>query len=466
MSDSSSTVTYDSAVSSMYALGHELTTLPSQKFDLAHMRKLLAELGSPEKKFPSVLIAGTNGKGSTAATLASILQAAGYRTGLYTSPHLVRINERVRINGASIADPDFARLHDRVDKASQKLVNAGDLPWHPSFFEMITAIAFEYFAEAKAEIAVLEVGMGGRLDATNVVEPLVSVIADVALDHQKYLGDTLAEIAREKAGIIRPGGVAVLLPQMAEANDALGHAIVERGARGVNATPYVPPVSPGASKLRVARGEYRVGDEVRQGQECHLQVFGEEILVQTPLIGRHQLRNVALAIAAVEELTKQGFKVSARNVERGIRETRWPGRLQRVVSDGLELLLDVAHNPAGAWALRAALSELHDGRPLTFVFGAMRDKAIAEMAEILFPLADRVVLSPADNPRSALPAEIRAAAGRVAVEFEDATDVDHALQRAREITPSGGLVVVTGSIYIVGEAMRTLGVRIEQDSLA
>lgn len=450
----------------MYALGHELAHLPSQKFDLAHMRKLLAALGSPEKKFPAVLIAGTNGKGSTAASLASILQKAGYRTGLYTSPHLVRINERVRVNGAAISDADFALLHDRVAQVAQKLVDAGELPWHPSFFEMITAIAFQYFAEAPVEFAVLEVGMGGRLDATNVVEPLVSVIADVALDHQKYLGDTLVEIAREKAGIIRPGGVAVLLPQMAEANDALGHAIVERGARGVNATPYVPPISPGAAQLRVANCEYGVAEEKSYGQEYHLQVFGQEILVQTPLMGRHQLRNVALAIATAEELTKQGFKISASDIERGIRETRWPGRLQRVVANGVEFLLDVAHNPAGAWSLRAALSELHEGRPLTFVFGAMRDKAIGEMAEILFPLAERVILSPADNPRSASPTEIRAAAERVAVEFEDATGVEQAMQRAREITPANGLVVVTGSIYIVGEAMRALGLRIEQDSLA
>lgn len=466
MSNSSQSAAYESAVASMYALGHELAHLPSQKFDLAHMRKLLAALGSPEAKFPSVLIAGTNGKGSTAATLASILQAAGYRTGLYTSPHLVRINERIRVNGATISDADFVALHDRVAQAAQKLVDAGELPWHPSFFEMITAIAFQHFAATPVEIAVLEVGMGGRLDATNVVEPLVSVIADVALDHQKYLGDTLAEIAREKAGIIRPGGVAVLLPQMAEANDALGHAIVERSARGVNATPYVPPISPGAAQLRMANNEYSIGQEKRYGQEYHLQVFGQEILVQTPLIGRHQLRNVALAIAAADEMTRQGFKISASDIERGIRETRWPGRLQKVVANRVEFLLDVAHNPAGAWALRAALSELHEDRPLTFVFGAMRDKAISEMAEILFPLADRVVLAPADNPRSASPTEIRAAAGRVAVEFEDAADVNQALQRAREITPANGLVVVTGSIYIVGEAMRALGVRIEQESLA
>jgi len=232
----------------------------------------------------------------------------------------------------------------------------------------------------------------------------------------------------------------------------------------VNATQYVPPISPGASQLRTPITRYLVGDEERTGQEYHLQVFGHDILMQTPLLGRHQLRNVALAIATAEELTKQDFKITAGNVEQGIRETRWPGRLQRIVVDEQEYLFDVAHNPAGAWALRSALSELFDARPLTFVFGAMRDKAISEMAEILFPLADRVIATPASNPRTASPEGIRVAAGRVAVEIESASNVAEALrlarERAREVADKNGLVVVTGSIYIVGEAMRDLGLRI------
>ena len=175
----------------MFALGHELAQTPSQKFDLAHMRVLLEALEHPERRFPAVLIAGTNGKGSTAATLASILQVSGYKTGLYTSPHLVRINERVRINGAAISDDDFAGIHELVDRTAERLVSEAELPWHPSFFEMLTAIAFEYFARERVEIAVLEVGMGGRLDATNVVEPRVSVITDISLDHQKFLGNTV-----------------------------------------------------------------------------------------------------------------------------------------------------------------------------------------------------------------------------------------------------------------------------------
>src|SRR5207248_2072199 len=204
-------MSYQTAIERIYALGHELAQTPSHKFDLAHMRVLLAALQHPETRYPSVLVAGTNGKGSTAATLASILQASGLRVGLYTSPHLIRINERIRVNCEQISDDDFAMLHDVVDRTAERLVEDGELPWHPSFFEMLTAIAFEYFATSKVEIAVLEVGMGGRLDATNVAEPLVSVITDISLDHQKFLGNTIAEIAREKVGIIRPNGVVVTL---------------------------------------------------------------------------------------------------------------------------------------------------------------------------------------------------------------------------------------------------------------
>ena len=233
----------------MFALGHELAQTPSHKFDLAHMRVLLAALDHPERRFPSVLIAGTNGKGSTAATLASILRESGLKTGLYTSPHLVRINERIRVNGEEIGDDDFAALHGEVDQVAEKLVERAELPWHPSFFEMMTAIAFEHFAREKVELAVLEVGMGGRLDATNVVEPRVSVITDISLDHQKFLGDTVGEIAREKVGIIRPGGAVVTLPQQPEANDVIGNTMMELGARAVNAVPYVPPVSPASARV-------------------------------------------------------------------------------------------------------------------------------------------------------------------------------------------------------------------------
>jgi dihydrofolate synthase/folylpolyglutamate synthase len=444
----------------MFALGHELAQMPSHKFNLDHMRVLLAAMDHPERRFPSVLIAGTNGKGSTAATLASILRVSGLKTGLYTSPHLVRINERIQVNGEEIRDDNFASLQGEVDRVAEKLVERAELPWHPSFFEMMTAIAFEHFAREKVELAVLEVGMGGRLDATNVVEPRVSVITDISLDHQKFLGDTVGEIAREKVGIIRSGGVVVTLPQQPEANDVIGNTILDLGARAVNAVPYVPPVSPGSAGYLVASTE-----EGRPGfvHRYPLQALGKEILVETSLVGRHQLRNVALAVAAGVELNQQGFSgITAESIESGIRETRWPGRFQ-VIAARLgwpEMVIDVAHNPAGAWALRSTLSERYEDRPLIFVFGAMRDKAISEMAEILFPLAERVIATQPENPRAASPEEIRQAAARTGVEIEAVEDVQRAVERARAVASAGTIVVITGSIYLVGEVMRIIGAEV------
>jgi dihydrofolate synthase/folylpolyglutamate synthase len=463
-------MSYETAVAQMYALGHELAQTPTHKFDLAHMRVLLAALGNPETRFPSVLVAGTNGKGSTAATLASILEASGLKTGLYTSPHLIRINERIRLNGAPIADYDFAMLHDVVDRTAERLVGEGDLPWHPSFFEMLTAMAFEYFARNHPDMVVLEVGMGGRLDATNVVEPCLSIITDIALDHQKYLGETVAEIAREKAGIIRPGGVVVTLPQSPEANDVIGNAILDAGAPAVNAVPYVPPVSPGSASC-LSSSDQAAGPRNRYP----LDVMGKRIEVDSPLVGRHQLRNLAVAIAAAEELHNQGLaQITPEAIEEGIRETHWPGRFQvmSAVGNNPQYVFDVAHNPAGAWALRSTLSAmfqnagggLESGREITMVFGVMRDKAVREITEILFPVAARVILTHANNPRSASAEEIRQAAARVIsggdLDIEGAENVQSALSRAREVAGPGGLIVVTGSIYVVGEAMRMLGVRI------
>ena len=450
-------MSYETAVARMFALGHELAQAPSQKFDLAHMRVLLQAMDHPERRFPSVLIAGTNGKGSTAATLASILRASGLKTGLYTSPHLARINERIRVNGEAISDDDFAALQGEVDQVAERLVGRAELPWHPSFFEMMTAIAFAHFALEKVDLAVLEVGMGGRLDATNVVEPLVSVITDISLDHQKFLGNTVGEIAREKVGIMRPGGAVVTLPQQPEANDVIGNTILELGARAVNAVPYVPPVSPGSSQYLAPSTEK---DKPQFVCRYPLAVLGEEILVETPLVGRHQLRNVALAVAAAVELHQQGIGgVTSKSIERGVRETRWPGRFQVIAArpGWPEMVLDVAHNPAGAWALRSALSERHEDRPLILVFGAMRDKAISEMTEILFPLAERVIATRPENPRAASPEEIRQAAARTGVEIEVVDDVRLAVERARAVAGPKTVIVITGSIYLVGEVMQSIG---------
>jgi dihydrofolate synthase / folylpolyglutamate synthase len=459
-------MSYETAVASMFALGHELAQTPSYKFDLAHMRVLLAAMNHPERSFPSVLIAGTNGKGSTAATLASILHASGLKAGLYTSPHLIRINERIRINGESIGDGDFAWLHSVIDCAAENLVSYGTLPWHPSFFEMMTAIAFEFFKYRHVDMAVLEVGMGGRLDATNVVEPRVSVITDISLDHQKFLGNTVAEIAREKVGIMRPGGVVVTLPQQPEANDIIGNTILDLDAHGVSAVQYVPPVSPASAQYSVSSAQKKAQTAILQ--RYPLQVMGKQILVETPLVGRHQLRNIALAIAAAEELKKHGFSaITPESIERGIRETRWPGRFQVIPpyenwpkNGWPEIVLDVAHNPAGAWGLRSALSERYEDRPLILVFGAMRDKAISEMTDILFPLAELVIATRPENPRAASPEEIVNAGSRTGTEIETITEVPQALARARERATDRSVVVVTGSIYLVGQVMGILGLQV------
>src|SRR5271165_1263980 len=451
-------MTYQSTVEQLYALGHELASMPAHKFNLAYVRAMLDALGHPERRFASVLIAGTNGKGSTAATLSSILRVAGYKTALYSSPHLVRINERLRVNGEAISDAEFGAMHDRVERTAQELLHSGKLPWHPSFFEMLTAMAFEYFASVGVEIAVLEVGMGGRLDATNVVEPVMSVIADIALDHQKYLGNTITEIAGEKAGIIRPNGVVVTLPQHPQANDVIGHAIMEKNASGISAAQYVPSVSPGAAAYLAGRALPVAGRN-----RYPLTVMGEEIEVDSPLAGRHQLRNIALAIAAAEELAQFGFKVTPKQIEQGIRETHWLGRFQvlppSAATQQREMVLDVAHNPAGAWALRSALSENFPGRELTFVFAAMRDKPLQELAEILFPVAEQVVVTQVANPRAATTRELRQAAARTGVALYAEETVAAALAHARELSQVNGVIVVTGSIFLVGEAMTLMGLQ-------
>jgi dihydrofolate synthase / folylpolyglutamate synthase len=440
--------TYESAVNKLLALGHELAS--NRKFDLAHMRRLAEALGNSQRKLQSVLIAGTNGKGSTAATLASIVQTAGYRTGLYTSPHLLRVNERIQINQEPISDAEFAVIYDRVERCAHELVERGELPWHPSFFEMLTAMAFEYFASAGVDLVVLEVGLGGRLDATNIVDPLISVITDIDFDHQNFLGNTLPEIAREKAGILRPKGTVVLLPQHPIVNETLGKEIMARDARAISAVKHMPSMTPVADD---EMNHTAIGNN-----QFTLAVMGKEIKVDFPLVGRHQLRNLALAITAAEELNKFGFHVSAEDIEQGIHSTTWPARFQVIPpADGFpEVVLDVAHNPAGAWALRSALSTFYEGRHLTFIFGAMRDKAIGEIADIIFPLADRVIATNADNPRAASPQQIAELGAHAQTEISQATSVLEALDRACTLAGSKGVVVITGSIYIVGEALGIL----------
>ena len=431
-----SSISYAAAIDQLNAMAPELyagTGQSRRKFSVDEVRTLLEVVGNPQTSFAAVLIAGTNGKGSTAATLASILRSAGLRTGLYTSPHLERPNERVQVCGKEIVDEDFARLYFRVQGVAQELVQAGRLPQFPSYFELLTAMGFLYFAEETVDIAVLEVGMGGRLDATNVVEPLLSIVTDIALDHQEWLGSTITAIAREKAGILRGSGTLVTLPQHPDANKVLGEAAAQLCMRVVSAAQYVPG--------RGSTGSYVV------------KALGGGVLVDSPLKGAHQHRNVALAIASAVELAERhGFNVTPTAIEEGIRRTRWPGRLELVTKQGVDWIFDVAHNPAGAWALRAGLCGMLDGgRPDVLVFSCLRDKPVAEMAQILFPLVNKVIVAPIHTPRAAAMDELLSAAKATGTTAVAAQSVNEAIETARK-SAAHGVVVVSGSVYLVGEA--------------
>ncbi|MHB1935092.1 MAG: bifunctional folylpolyglutamate synthase/dihydrofolate synthase [Acidobacteriaceae bacterium] len=448
-------MSYAQAIESLYARGHELARAaatgiadtPPRKFDLAEMRTLTAALGSPELQFPSVLIAGTNGKGSTAAMLANILRVAGHRVGLYTSPHLSRVNERVQIGGDTISDDDFARLYFRVDETGARLLREGRLPQHPSFFETVTAVAFLYFAEQAVDLAVLEVGMGGRLDATNIVGPLLSVITDISLDHTEWLGPTIDAIAREKAGILRRNGILVTLPQHPAANQALGEVAVDLNVRGVSAVEFMPP-------------RRSVEEEASEfyAEPYSVTVAGTLVELRPALAGTHQHRNAALAVAAANELcNNHGYNITPQQIAEGICAARWPGRLEFFPRIGARaaVLLDVAHNPAGAWTLRSALSAwpglaTEIPTPRTLLFGCLREKAFEEMAQILFPVFDRVILTPVNSPRTASVEDLQAVARSLGVEAESAASAGAGMELAQAQTAANGLIVCAGSVYLVG----------------
>ena len=458
-------MSYVAAVDHLHGLVQELATpAPRRKFDLAAMRVLAAALGDPQKRFPAVLIAGTNGKGSTAATLASICAAAGLRTALYTSPHLSRVTERIRTAepaeamdeaaGAfalqEIPEEQFARLYFLVDETAQRLVATGKLPHAPSFFESLTALAFLYFSERKVEIAILEVGLGGRLDATNIVDPMLAVITDIALDHQEYLGETIAEIAREKAGILRPHGTLVTLPQHVEANQSIGDAALALDVHVIDAAEFLPGRS-----LAHCLAEQAAMAPLRPNT-YEILLDGERLQVRSPLAGEHQRRNIALAIGVAAELrNKNSYNITNAAIEAGIADTSWPGRLEFLPPD---LLLDVAHNPAGAHALHAAVLSLPPERPRTLIFSCLRDKDLTEMARILFPLfdanagrpRDHIIFTLIDNPRAASIEELQKSARLLEIPAHTAANSTEALTLARSLTPAGGLIVATGSIYLVG----------------
>lgn len=424
---------FDEAIQYLLSLGHETLAL---KLGLRNTELLLESLAGPHKSFESVQIAGTNGKGSTAVVLDSICRDAGIKTGLFTSPHLISITERIRIDGREIPKEDFAKYAGQVRVAAESLVVRGLLEALPTFFEHVTAIALLAFKEAGISLAILETGLGGRLDATTVAGAETVAITPLALDHQEHLGETLEEIAAEKAAIIRWGVTAIIAPQTPEALDVILQRCAECN------------VEPSVDDCRIeienatADGRFRVTFATREGRY-------ENVLLG--LRGRHQIINVTLAIRLAESLRRRGFATPTASIVEGIETARHAGRLE-LLEGHPSLLLDGAHNPSGAQALREFLDEfVHI--PLTLVFGAMKDKKLREIAAILFPTADQLILTSPDNPRAAGLADLHCLAETIVDQKNilAAPSVRQALCRAQEVTPNGGLICVTGSLYLIGE---------------
>ncbi len=425
---------FDETLRYLLNLGVETLTI---KLGLRNTELLLAALGDPQKSFPAVQIAGTNGKGSTAAVLDSICGAAGIKTGLYTSPHLIAITERIKVAGREISSEDFARRATQVRSAAEKLVDEGQVEALPTFFEHVTAIALLAFWEDRVKLAILETGLGGRLDATSVAGAELVAITPIERDHEEYLGETLESIAMEKAAIIRPGSTAIIAPQPAQALD-----MILRRCKLVDVQPSVDQCS--ATVESVTRdGRVRVTIETEQDRY-------ENIL--PGLRGRHQVINVSVAIRLAESLRPRGFAISRSAIIEGIETASHAGRLE-LWEGRPAFLFDGAHNPSGTRALREYLDEFV-GTPVTLVFGAMRDKNLEQMAENLFPVANWLVLTKPNNQRAASLDGLRKLASRIVgpQKIFTATSVHLAIREAVECTPADGLVCFSGSLYLIGEA--------------
>ena len=408
---------YPDSVHFLYALGNEIKTA---KFGLDRIRTMLDALGRPQDRLHFVHVAGTNGKGSVSAMVESGLRADGRRTGLYTSPHLFEPTERIRIDGEPVSAERFAAAFDRVHMVAEELLAAGAIDLHPTYFETVTAMALDVFFEEHVDMVVLEVGLGGRLDATNVVMPDLAVITPIDFDHEAYLGRSIEAIAGEKAGILKSGVPAVYARQRPEAARVLE-------ARGVDAqwTKDWPVHHLGLD----ARGSrFEVAD----------------LHIRCPLAGEHQVENALTAVVALKRL---GVPPDA--IERGIAATRWPGRLERV-SERPEIILDGAHNPAGARALAAYIRRFYSARRVCLIYGAMRDKAIEEISGILFPLAEQVIVTAPRQARALAPETLREISDHPNLTV--APDIEAALALA-----SADVVFVTGSLFLVAEARALLG---------
>jgi dihydrofolate synthase/folylpolyglutamate synthase len=425
------------------------------KFGLENVRALLASLDHPERAFRSIHIAGTNGKGSVTAIVDSALRRSGIRCGRYTSPHILDISERFVIDGTPVSRSDLRDVIELLRTQVDRLRGEGVLEVHPTFFEVTTAAAFELFRRANVEVAVCEVGLGGRLDATNVLQPAVTAITSIAHDHEQYLGYTLAEIAREKAGIIKPRTPVVIGLLDPEADAVVVRIAAEQSAPLIRATDGASAVSTSTRSRQDDTGGRGRTDRL-VGLRTPVHDYGE---IPFALAGDHQLANLLIAVRTLETFAERERRVTFAAIERGIAEVRWPGRLERIVTaEGNEALLDAAHNPAGAAALASYLTMLNaeageDRRPL--VFAAMRDKDVDGILRALLPVVSAIVVTRATPARSADPQSLADAARRIAptVEVQVAATARDALAAAWRRSPR---IVVAGSIFLLGDVIEAL----------
>jgi len=442
---------YEAAVRYLLSLGRELaapTQAAAAKFDLENIRVLAERLGEPHKAYPSAHIAGTNGKGSTAAFLESILRGAGYRTGLNTSPHLERINERIRVNGEEIRDAEFAVTLSRIRLHIEQLLAEGRLRAHPTYFECVTSMAFEYFAQAAVDFGVFEVGLGGRLDATNILHPDVTVITRIDFDHENFLGHSLPEIAAEKAGIVKPGVPLILAGQFPEARE-----VVLSRSKDLQC-----PITETCLAYRTDRPSFEDGC-VR----AHLTEVSSNWTVEIAprLPGIFQLQNALNAVAAARTLQQKGFRIPDHAIAEGIAAAEWPGRLEKLQSSP-DVYIDGAHNPGAAREVAKFWRDNLAGKKIWLIYGALRDKAVDEVAGALFPGTEEVIFTEPRTTRAISAVRLAEIAGHHAERFSVVRDPEEALQRALAKAAPEDAIFVTGSLYLVGQirqtAMRRQGV--------
>ncbi|HXN53850.1 MAG TPA: folylpolyglutamate synthase/dihydrofolate synthase family protein [Candidatus Acidoferrum sp.] len=431
---------YDAAVRYLLSLGRELaapTQAAAAKFDLENITILSERLGRPDRAYPSAHVAGTNGKGSTAAFLESILRQAGFRTGLNTSPHLEKINERIRVNGAEISDSDFSETLTRIQSLIEELLAAGKLRAHPTYFECVTAMAFQYFAQARVDFGIFEVGLGGRLDATNILTPAISLITSIDFDHENFLGHSLREIAAEKAGILKTGVPVVLAAQGPEAREVILTRAEKLGCSVIE-TPLAYRVDQQAMENGRARARIT---ETASGWSAQL---------APQLAGRFQLQNAINAVAAARTLGARGYRIPENAIEQGIAGAVWPGRLERLQTQP-DLYVDGAHNPGAARELTAFWEENFAGRKIVLLYGAVRDKAVDEIAGVLFPHASEVVFTEARTPRAISASQLSEIAAHHAARSSVIADAEQALDYLLSKAAPQDAVFVTGSLYLVGQ---------------